>query len=252
MNELDEKEVGKNIKILKEKFLKEIRPYYHKSQRSGYTGVGYTFEKLLGKEEDRSSTPDFHGIEIKTHMGYSKNSITLFSLSPTRENAIKEIYEKYSYPNTKDRRFKSFKGNAFCKEDYLIAFKYYFKLKVDYEEQKLRLFILNNQFEVVNTSIFWDFEQIKNRLFTKIKYLAYINAYPYRIDDELCYKYANIKFYKLKSFSTFLKLIEKDIVHVAFNIDTYKSGERFGTIKDHGTSFRIKPEHLEELFRLIY
>ena len=37
---------------------------YVKSIRGGTTGIGATFEALIGKEEDKLSLPDFKGIEI--------------------------------------------------------------------------------------------------------------------------------------------------------------------------------------------
>ena len=51
---------------------------YVKSTRSGFTGIGKTFEDLIGKTEDTLEELDFHGIEIKTKRGYSKGYTTLF------------------------------------------------------------------------------------------------------------------------------------------------------------------------------
>ena len=70
------------IKELIQKFDEIKKGGLYKSQRCGSTGIGYTFEKLLGKEEDYSYAPDYKGIEIKTKLGYSKCPVTLFSLVP--------------------------------------------------------------------------------------------------------------------------------------------------------------------------
>ncbi|WP_147384827.1 MvaI/BcnI family restriction endonuclease [Nocardioides cavernaquae] len=57
-----------------------------RSLRVGTTGVGYTFETLLGIEENNDQTADFRGIEIKTKMvresGSSSSPTNLFQLGP--------------------------------------------------------------------------------------------------------------------------------------------------------------------------
>ena len=56
------------------------------SLRSGSTGIGYTFETLLGIEENNDQTADFRGIEIKCKLGKEKDSpagrTNLFQLGP--------------------------------------------------------------------------------------------------------------------------------------------------------------------------
>ena len=39
------------------------------TMRPGDTGIGYTFESLLGIPANSATTPDFKGIEIKTKRG---------------------------------------------------------------------------------------------------------------------------------------------------------------------------------------
>ena len=53
-------------KLLYKEFLKIKKKGWIKTMKKGYGGVGYTFERLLGKEVDSFRIPDFHGIEIKT------------------------------------------------------------------------------------------------------------------------------------------------------------------------------------------
>ncbi len=71
--------VDESIRELRGKFLKIKEMGYVKSVRGGSTGVGATFEFLLGKSEDKLEAPDFKGIEIKTRRGYSKSEINLFN-----------------------------------------------------------------------------------------------------------------------------------------------------------------------------
>ena len=52
-----------------------------KSLRKGPTGIGFTFETLLGLAENNISSPDLEHIEIKTHRDNSNSMITLFTFN---------------------------------------------------------------------------------------------------------------------------------------------------------------------------
>lgn len=54
--------------------------------RPGDTGIGYTFESLLGIKPNSSEKPDYKGIEIKTSRSI-KNRNTLFSMVPNWETS---------------------------------------------------------------------------------------------------------------------------------------------------------------------
>ena len=242
-----------NIKELKKEFNKIKNLSLNKSLRSGTTGIGYTFETLLNKQEDSSYHPDFKGIEIKTQLGYTKSALTLFTLTPIKNNdrSTKYILENFGYPDKNNKGFKTFKGDVFYNKNNLIAYKYIFKTKIDYKRKILRLIILNCDFEVINESIYWNLSDIKERLFTKLNYLAYIKGYPYKKDNEIYYKYTNINIYKLKDFNIFLELLKKDIIYIKFNISIFKNEKRYGQIQDRGTAFLIKNSNLNDLFDII-
>ena len=60
--------MDKSIALLQQKFKEIKQKGYIKSVRRGSTGIGATFESLLGKPEESFEIPDFYGIEIKTQM----------------------------------------------------------------------------------------------------------------------------------------------------------------------------------------
>ena len=64
---------------------------------------------------------------------------------------------------------------------------------------------------VISNNIYWNFNEIKKRLYTKLNYLAIVKAYPYR-KDKIYYKYTSIEIYKLKGFDELINLIENDKV----------------------------------------
>lgn len=242
--------MNNDIKLLKKEFNKIKNKELNKSLRKGNTGIGYTFETLINKKEDTSFLPDFKSIEIKTKLGYTNKPLTLFCLSPKgATNFItKEILNKYGYPNKNNKKYKSFKGDIYNNKNNIIANRYILKIKIKLEENKLFLHILDTSLNIIDNTIYWNLEELKNRLTTKLKFLAIIKGYPYKRNDIMYYKYTNLTIYKLKNFNTFLSLLEKDIIHITINLDTFTSGKRIGEIHDRGTAFRINLNNIEDLF----
>lgn len=49
--------------------------------RKGPTGIGHTFETVLGLDENNFAFPDIDKLEIKTHRSGTNNLITLFTFN---------------------------------------------------------------------------------------------------------------------------------------------------------------------------
>ena len=117
---------------LKSKFENIKKMGWIESQRAGTTGIGYTFEKLLGKEEEQFPIPDYGTIEIKTRYRNSKENIGLFTAAPDGDYlfSTKRMYDEYGFPESKDPELKVFYariGNKFRHA----GKDYQFKLYVD-------------------------------------------------------------------------------------------------------------------------
>ena len=73
--------------------------------------------------------------------------------------------------------------------------------------------ILLNVYDLANKLIdnqsFWSFELLEEKLMRKLKNLAFIEAEHKLRNNEEFFHYKNITFYSLKSFDTFLILVEK-------------------------------------------
>ena len=121
-----------NIRELKMKFNEIKNMNYVQSVRKGPTGVGATFEYLIGKKEDRLDLPDFKGIEIKTKRGYSKSLINLFNAAPRGKttNEPDRIKAKYGYPDKNDKSLKRFLATINAKEATKVGVFYKFKLTI--------------------------------------------------------------------------------------------------------------------------
>lgn len=237
-----------NFKILREKFNEIKNIGLIESMRYGTTGIGYTFETLLGKKEDSECFPDFCGIEIKTKLGYSKSPMTLFNCIPKRNNesAINYILNKYSWNLRKESIFV-FSNEIYCTQT-SEKYGYNFKLKLDYLGKRIIMQSYKNNI-LQEDVCYWDFNDLNKKLNTKLKYLAIIYGYPYKIKNKLYYKYLKMNTYKLKGFFEFLKLVSENKISIQF----YLKRNTDNTIENHGVSFRIDNNSIEDLFfKLFY
>lgn len=219
------------------------------SQRKGSTGIGYTFERLIGKEEENFPIADYNNIEIKVKRRYSKGDITLFSANPDNEVfAIKRIYDTYGTCNKNKKYFKTF-GICIGTDELIKKGKHFFKLNVDYTKKVIRLQIYDLDYNMIEKDISWSFELINEKIRNKIKNLAIVRA-DVKQDEykKEHFYYYHIDFYEIKSVETFINLIDKGIIKILFNITVYMDNKRYGNIYNHGTSFRIKIYDIEKLY----
>lgn len=235
------------------KFEKIKKMGWIKSIRKGTTGVGATFENLIGIDENQSPLADYYGIEIKTKRQFSKPFITLFNLTPKGKTdyEIKRIHDCYAYTYRDNKKYKVLNNSANCTEYTKIGLKYYFKLNVDYNKRKIFLCIYNINKKLIDCSTFWSFDSIENKLMCKDNIIAYIESTSKFKSNIEYFKYDSISFYKIKNYETFFKLIEKGKIRITFKIGVFLSGKRIGEIHDHGTGFDIDKNDIELLYNKI-
>ena len=243
--------IKNDIIILNSKFKKIRELGWVHTLRSGSTGVGYTFEKLIGKEEENFEIPDFGVIEIKTKCSGEKFPISLFSASPDGDiiDPIGNLQEKYGYP---DKDFPSYKVlNIAVSSDKFTKLGYYkyFKLNVNMKEEKIELLSIykgkKEQF------ISWSFYILQKKFDSKLKYLAVIDAKKKTLCSGDYYKYENINFYEFIGFNKFIELVKFGKIIVRFKIGIFKKGPKLGKRHDRGTSFSIYAQDLTFLYKKI-
>ena len=242
--------ITEELKKLKKEFNRIKNMGYVKATRSGLTGIGKTFEDLLGKEEDTSESPDYHGIEIKARRGYTSCYTTLFGATPQgkKEFEIKRLRQAYGYPDLVYKTQKLLHASVQANCSTLVGNKYLFKLVVDYELLKVFLLVTDKNMNFIEKKSYWDFDTLKTKLEHKLQYMALVKAWPNIINGEEYYKYYDIDFYKLKSFDKFIKLIEDGTIRVTFKIGIFKKGARAGELYDRGTGFEIQEIDMLKLF----
>lgn len=242
--------MNEEFKLLKKEFERIKNMGYIMSSRKGTTGIGKTFEDLLGKEEDSLDEPDYLGIEIKTRRSYSKSYITLFNCAPKGETnfEIKRLRDKYGYPDRLFKQYNVLSAIVYGNHLEMVANRYLFKLDVDYNEKRIYLLITDKFFNDYEKITYWPFELLKEKLEKKLMKLAVVKAWQNKINGIDHYKYYAINFYKLINFEKFIKLIDKGIIRVCFKIGIYRDKEHLGEIQDRGTGFQIKESDLKKLY----
>ena len=246
--------MNKNFNNLLSKFNIIKKQGYIKSITSAKNGCGITLEHLLHASGGDFCIPDFDGIELKAIRDYDYADFDLFNASPDGKYVFPTqwIANKYGYPDKDYKDIKVFKGDIFGNSLNKIGLFNYFKLKVDKEKEKIILEVYNYHKALINNEIYWDFDTLKSKLERKLQNLAIINVDKLYSNKEYYYFYKNIKMYTLKSFETFIDLIDNGFIFITFKTGVAKSGKYIGKFQDHGTAFRISKNNIEKLFNRIY
>ena len=208
-------------------------------------------EQELGLSKNDFSVPDFNNsIELKLKTESSNFPITLFSATFDGRELfeLKRIREKYGI---RDKFFTDIKilsiilsGNVFSYWGKYLKMKLY----VDRYRRKIFLLIANANGKVIEKRAYWSFDLLESILMRKLKYLALINSEYKSINSIHYFRCKNVRFYELKSFDTFISLLESGIITVCINSGVHKKGHKAGKSYDHGISFRINKVDLEKLY----
>lgn len=230
-------------------FMKIKKMGWVKTMRKGSTGVGYTFESLLNKEEDSFNIPDFGNVEIKTKRYFTKGFIELFNAVPDGDYLfpIKNLINKYGYSTRKNPNSRAIVGDVYADKDNMIGLYYIYRLKVDRKKREIRLIVSNYDRNVIDTSISWSFDYLQDKLYRKLKYLALVYAKNKFIDGTEFFLYNRLTLYRLRGFDSFINLIETGKIHIQFNARCIDNGTT-KKIQDHGTAFKINEKDIQLLF----
>lgn len=238
-----------NIKQLNEKFdiVKEQGWIIGNKKNTG--SVGLLFEQLIGKKWEKSEFPDFNGIEIKVKSNSPEKYIALFHGAPdSAPLEIDRLKNTYGYSDKEFKQAKVFNFSVYSNYKKKICNGYKFSLYVNYKLEKVELIIYDKNNNIVDDKTSWSFHLLKEKLYRKLSYLAFIEAESKYEYGNKYHKYNKISFYKLKGFEQFIKLIDSGKIRISFSVGIRRSGEFAGEKYDHGTAFSIKRYHLHHLF----
>ena len=241
-----------NIIELYKQFVRIKKLGWIKSMRKGYTGLGYTFEYLLGKKEDSLPLPDFGDIEIKTIRYNSRKKLHLFSIMPDGDSIFPmDILDKLGYPDKNNKNIKVFNMD-FNNINYTpIGYYKMGKINVDLKNKKIDFIAIDYLGNNLNIKTSWSFKILKERLFQKLSKLVIIESLSKKHNEDDYYFYKKINYYKLKDFETFINLIEYGIIKIGIKISYYKDQENYGKTKTRGTIFSISLSDIDKLYNKI-
>lgn len=215
--------------------------------------VGLTFEKLISKEPDSMFFPDYYGTEIKCTTRFSGYPITLFTIAFDGETfyEMNRLLEKYGKQDTIYKDKKILISNLVVNKKILVNNKYYFEIKLDYYNKKLFLAIYDINKNLIEKSSYIDFSSLKTHLELKLSRLALVYASKKRIENDNYYRYYKMIIYELKSFETFLELLNKNIIKVEIVGRVSRSGSEKGRQRNKNLVFKLPKENITYLFNEI-
>lgn len=245
--------MDKNIQLLQENLtLLNSQPteldlsdgkVWYKSHRNGPTGIGKTFEDLLGKKEDNLPLPDFHQIELKAHNQAQNSYITLFTKSPNSPRGINTLLRKnYGYVDQGSEQNILHTSVTSNKLQFNAKSNRYFKVINNPKTRSLLLEVYNSSKELIQESFVaeWSYEVLEKALVTKLKTLAVIEADTITVNKEKYYSYNAIQIVHGLTLKQLLAALDAQKLIVDLRLGVYKSGPKKGKTHDHGTGFRMK------------
>lgn len=214
--------------------------------------AGLLLERLLGLQNHNFSIPDYNGIEIKTKFINSISRMTLFNATPDGYLfSVKRIYETYGYPDRTNKNFKVFHLSFSASRGTYVNKNICGKLYVDRKNRQIVLKFYDKNFDIIDHDTSWSFDLLQERLDIKLRYLLIMYVRRAKFHGKSYCKYLYYHFFCYKGFEHFLIAIEKGYIKITFSIDIFKTGPRAGNIHDHGTSFDIDVERIQNVFESI-
>lgn len=225
------------LKKLK-KELKEIEKIgFIETHRIGDTGIGKTLEDLLGIKENNIPLPDIHGVaELKACRKDAKSMMTLFTLEPLPRGGDRDrfLLDNFGYSKRDNKRSKEL--------HITLSSKRYNNqgLKLSVEKDKIKIKGKNRRLK-----IYWDMESVQEKFHNKLPALVHVLADRKMINEREHFHFNKAYFLTDFSFELFKKMVRKNEILVDLRM-YYRPN---GSVRNHGTAFRIKANKLHNCFK---
>ncbi len=226
-----------DLKELKQKLQQIKKEGFIKTHRISDTGIGKTLEDLLDIPENNIPLHDIAGVaELKAYRKEAKSMLTLFTLEPLPKGGDRDrlLLDNFGYSHRDNKRSKELHSTLSCKR---------------YNAQKLRLSVSKDKLKVKGEgkrlNIYWDTESVKKKFEAKLPALVYVLADRKFINSSEYFHFNEAYLLKGFSFELFKKMVKKDQIVVDFRM-YYRPN---GTVRNHGTGFRVKINSLYDCFK---
>lgn len=222
-----------NLEEFKEKFEDLKNRGFVRSLRKGPTGIGFTFETLMGIEENNFALPDIENIEIKAHRDNSNNMITLFTFN----NKVWKMP-----PLEAIRRYGSFDRNG--------RLGLYYTMSLEPNSAGLFLHVDKTEISVRHISgeiiAVWQLSTLAKRFSQKIPALLFVSAHVEKRADIEYFHFYRAQLMRDTSEELLSELFKTGNLLVDLRLHDQKTRAR-----NHGTGFRIYEDKLPLLFKKI-
>lgn len=222
------------------------------THRSGNTGIGKTFEDCCNIVENNLDIADYKDIEIKSQRNYTGSFITLFTKAPTYpKKANTTLRKKYGSPDKQIPDMKVLHTSIFATSFNTHKSGYGFKIEIDYTNEKIKLLIKDlSSSTIIDDTVYWSFNNIKEIIDTKLQYIAFIQAETKNINEKEFFHFNKMVLLSEFNFPKFLKLLEEGLIMFDIRIGIYRKGKSIGKTHDHGSGFRISKRSLNKAFNV--
>ncbi len=216
---------------------RSVRGQWFESEVAADTGIGRTIESFLGISMNSDKTPDYKGIELKSHRDKRRSrKNVLFTQTPDWDisslKSGRQIVEKYGYHTEEGK--KTYQNTVQCG----IPNAQFLLLNVNEPDERLELQAQMKKLEDVAA---WRLMKLHQRLLTKHHETFWIEVENERSNGKEYFRYKQIEHTKNPNVGQFDVLLEQNIITVDLllcrpsgNGDTY--------------SFKIKKKGMPLLF----
>lgn len=222
-----------NLKEFKAKFQELKTQGFVPSLRKGSTGIGYTFETLLGLDENNLALPDIDNIEIKTHRDNSSSMITLFTFN-------KKVWK--INPLDAIRKYGSYDING--------RLGMYYTMSLTPNSAGLFLNVMEKEISVQHISgeiiATWQLVELAKRFIQKIPALLFVSAHVEERDGKEYFHFYRIQLMQETSPELLADLFKTGSLLVDLRLHDKETRAR-----NHGTGFRTNEDKLPLLFKQI-
>lgn len=189
---------------------RSVKDQWFESEVAADTGIGRTIESFLGISMNSDKTPDYKGIELKSHRDKrSSRKNVLFTQTPdwniSNLKSGRQIVEKYGY-YTEDGK-KTYQNTVQCTPPN----SQFLFLNVNQTEEKLELQAQMKRLEDVAA---WRLMKLHQRLLTKHHETFWIEVENEKHDGKEYFRYKQIEHTKNPNVGQFDVLIEQNIITV--------------------------------------
>jgi hypothetical protein len=241
----------KVLQSFKKDFLIVKSKGFIESHRTHNTGIGKTFEDVIGIVENNSSLADYEDcLEIKSKRDLSKSMLTLFTKSPSHpKGANSYLRETYGHPDKNNMKIlhttiSGAKFNTFFS-------KIGFKLEVNEKAEKIFILVKDlDSDKIVDDSIYYTFSDLKHIIETKCENIAFINAETKEEDEKEFFYFKEATLLKNLTFEKFIQFVKEGLIVYDIRIGVYGTGKSKGKTHDHGSGFRVLKNNIPKIFTI--